>query len=191
MPRVNASRFTLHDSRVLKTAYIGLGANLGDPWMQIQEAIRRVKIHPELHVRAVSKLRWTPPDGGPPQPHFLNGVMELQTALQPEALLVLLQRIESGLGRDRANEMLWGPRVIDLDLLIFEDYVCRTDQLELPHPRLAVRAFVLEPLADIASSVVVPSSGATVNDLWHRLQAQATEQVSHCANVEHTVAAAA
>jgi 2-amino-4-hydroxy-6-hydroxymethyldihydropteridine diphosphokinase len=111
-------------------------------------------------VGAVSTLRETEPWGPVEQPSYLNGVVALDTGLGPDALLAGLLAIERSLGRDRDREIRWGPRRIDLDLLLVDDLVVSTPALELPHPRLHERRFVLEPLAELEPGLLVPGRGS-------------------------------
>lgn len=136
-------------------AYIALGANLGDPSAQLQAALRSLRSASTLEVVAVSQFYRTPPLGPPGQPDYCNAVCVVDTALEPEALLDLLQGIENAAGRKRDGER-WGPRLLDLDLLHMEGRVSRTPRLTLPHPELQHRAFVLVPLAEIAPELLVP-----------------------------------
>ena len=133
-------------------AYVGLGANLGDREGTIRAAVAQL---PGLV--AVSPLRETDPVGVTDQPQFLNGVAALETELAPRALLDVLLAVERRLGRERKER--WGPRTIDLDLLLYGDEVIDEDGLTVPHPRLRERRFVLEPLADLAPTLVVPGLG--------------------------------
>jgi 2-amino-4-hydroxy-6-hydroxymethyldihydropteridine diphosphokinase len=133
-------------------AYVGLGANLGDREGTIRAAVAQLP-----GVVAVSPLRETDPVGVTDQPQFLNGVAELETELEPRELLDVLLAVERRLGRERRER--WGPRTIDLDLLLYGDEVIDEDGLTVPHPRLRERRFVLEPLADLAPKLVVPGLG--------------------------------
>lgn len=144
-------------------AYVGIGANLGDREATIERAVALLRAEPEIEVVAVSRLVETEPWGPVEQPPYLNGALELDTGLSPTALLLTLLRIERTLGRTRDGER-WGPRTIDLDLLLVDGRVERSDELELPHPRMHERAFVLEPLAELDAGLVVPGRG-TVADL--------------------------
>jgi len=129
-----------------ETAYIALGANLGEPEQAIRDAIERIRTLGE--VMAVSSIHITAPVGGPPdQPDYRNAVLALRTTIPPEELLGRLLDIEREMGRVRRER--WGPRIIDLDLLTFGDRVIDTPTLTLPHPRMNERPFVLEPLAEI------------------------------------------
>jgi 2-amino-4-hydroxy-6-hydroxymethyldihydropteridine diphosphokinase len=137
--------------------YIGLGANLGDREATIRRALELLgKNH--TTVVAVSTLRETDPVGYEEQPRFLNGAAALQTKLEPRALLDRLLAVEQELGRDRSGPR-FGPRTIDLDLLLYDRRVVREPGLDVPHPRLHERAFVLEPLLELDESLEVPGRG--------------------------------
>jgi 2-amino-4-hydroxy-6-hydroxymethyldihydropteridine diphosphokinase len=142
-------------------AYVGLGANLGDREQSIRDAVSALP-----GVVVVSTLRETDPVGVIDQPKFLNGVAALETELQPQELLDLLLAVERRLGRERRER--WGPRTIDLDLLLYGDEVIDEEGLTVPHPHLHERRFVLEPLAEIAPTLVVPGLGR-VEDLLAEL----------------------
>ncbi len=153
----------------MATAYIGLGANLGDREATIRAALERLGSHPQVEVTAVSRLIETEPVGGPPeQPPFLNGAAALRTDLEPADLLALMKEVERALGRDPTGPR-WGPRPIDLDLLLYDQRVVRLPGLVVPHPRLRERRFVLEPLAEIAPSARDPETGKTVRELLEAL----------------------
>jgi len=154
----------------MPTVYLGLGANLGKRRETIEAALARLAEHPAIRVRAVSGLIETEPVGGPPgQPNYLNGAAAIETDLEPAALLAELKRIESDLGRRRGPR--WGPREIDLDILLYGDIVLDTPGLTIPHRRLRERRFVLEPLAQIAPDAIDPATGLTVRGLLARLDA--------------------
>ena len=144
----------------MQRAYVGIGANLGDRERTIADALRRMAVLDQTTVGAVSTLRETEPWGPVEQPSYLNGVVALDTGLGPDALLAGLLAIERSLGRDRDREIRWGPRRIDLDLLLVDDLVVSTPALELPHPRLHERRFVLEPLAELEPGLLVPGRGS-------------------------------
>jgi pantoate--beta-alanine ligase len=134
----------------LPTVYIGLGANLGDRESTLRAALAAIDGTPGLRVVAVSSFRETAPVGGPPgQPRYLNAAARLECGLEPRALLERLQAVERDLGRDRAREVRFGPRTVDLDILVFEGREVREPDLVLPHPRMRERAFVMEPLAEL------------------------------------------
>ena len=133
-------------------AYVGLGSNLGDREGTIRAALAKLP-----GVVAVSTLRETDPVGITDQPRFLNGVAALETELAPRELLDVLLAVERRLGRERGQR--WGPRTIDLDLLLYGDEVIDETGLTIPHPRLHERRFVLEPLAELSPALVVPGRG--------------------------------
>jgi 2-amino-4-hydroxy-6-hydroxymethyldihydropteridine diphosphokinase len=139
--------------------YIGLGANLGDREATIRTALDLLAAEGDVAVEAVSSLRETDPVGYEDQPRFLNGAAALRTELAPRALLDRLQDIERHLGRDRSGPR-FGPRTIDLDLLLYGSAEIDEPGLEIPHPRLHERLFVLEPLAELDERLEVPGRGS-------------------------------
>jgi len=140
-------------------AFVGLGSNLGDREGTLRAAVGRLRALPQTRVVAVSKLRNTDPVGYLEQPRFLNGAVELATALSPRALLDALMELERRFGRDRVAYPPQGPRTLDLDLLLYGGQTIAEPGLEVPHPRLHERRFVLEPLADLAPALEVPGKG--------------------------------
>ena len=138
--------------------YVGLGSNLGDREESIRRALELLD-GPEIAVERVSSLRETDPVGYEDQPRFLNGAAALRTELAPRELLERLQAVEGGLGRDRSGPR-FGPRTIDLDLLLYGDEMVDEQGLQIPHPRLAERVFVLEPLAELDGGLEVPGLGS-------------------------------
>jgi 2-amino-4-hydroxy-6-hydroxymethyldihydropteridine diphosphokinase len=146
-------------------AYVGLGANLGDRECQLRRAAELIE------AERLSTIRETEPWGLADQPRFLNAVAELDTDLAPRALLERLLEVERSLGRVRTGPR-WGPRAIDLDLLLFGERSVDEPGLTVPHPRLPERLFVLEPLAELAPDAVVPGLG-TVSELLAKLQSAA------------------
>jgi 2-amino-4-hydroxy-6-hydroxymethyldihydropteridine diphosphokinase len=152
-------------------AAIALGSNLnskfGDREANFQEAVRRIGALGE--VRAVSSFYDTEPVGFLEQPRFLNGTLVLETELEPRALMRELLGVERAMGREREGAVAKGPRVIDLDLLLYRDVVMSTDELTVPHPEMQARRFVLEPLAEIAPEWVHPVLGVTVGTMLKRL----------------------
>jgi 2-amino-4-hydroxy-6-hydroxymethyldihydropteridine diphosphokinase len=148
-------------------AAIALGSNLvsrfGDREANLREAVRRIESLGE--VRAVSSFYDTEPVGYREQPRFLNAAMLLKTELGPRELMRKLLEVERAMGREREAAVPKGPRVIDLDLLLYGDWVLWAEELILPHPRMEERRFVLEPLAEIAPEWVHPVLGKTVREL--------------------------
>jgi 2-amino-4-hydroxy-6-hydroxymethyldihydropteridine diphosphokinase len=141
-------------------AFVGLGSNLGERETTLRAAIGRLRTIPNVEVRAVSSLRDTEPVGYVDQPRFLNGVVELETSLSARALLGVLLELERAFGRDRATAPPLGPRTLDLDLLLYGDATIDEPLLEVPHPRLHERRFVLEPLAELDPDLEVPGHGS-------------------------------
>jgi 2-amino-4-hydroxy-6-hydroxymethyldihydropteridine diphosphokinase len=144
-------------------AFVGLGSNLGDREATIARAVDLLRSVDGVEVVAVSSLRETEPWGPVEQPPFLNGAAAVETELSPRGLLDALLAVEQALGRDRSGER-WGPRTIDLDLLLYGDATVSEPGLAVPHPRLHERRFALEPLAELAPEALVPGRG-TVADL--------------------------
>jgi 2-amino-4-hydroxy-6-hydroxymethyldihydropteridine diphosphokinase len=142
------------------TVYLSLGGNLGDPAKSMGAALRMLDADADTRVTGVSSLYRTPPWGKLDQPDFLNAAAAISTGLAPRALLDLCLDAERRLKRVR--EERWGPRLIDIDILVFGDRVIHETGLEVPHPRMLERAFVLAPLAEIAPGLVV--GGRSVAD---------------------------
>jgi 2-amino-4-hydroxy-6-hydroxymethyldihydropteridine diphosphokinase len=141
-------------------AFVGLGSNLGERETTLRAAIGRLRTIPNVEVRRVSALRDTEPVGYVDQPRFLNGVVELETTLSARALLGVLLELERAFGRDRSTGPPMGPRTLDLDLLLYGDATIDEPLLEVPHPRLQERRFVLEPLAELDPHLEVPGQGS-------------------------------
>jgi len=135
-------------------AFLGLGSNLGDRGHYLEEAVSALR-SPVLKVEATSRIYETEPWGVSDQPLYWNQVIEVETLLEPLALLHVCQEIELRLGRERKAH--WGPRTIDIDLLIYDNRFSDSEELMLPHPYLEERAFVLVPLREIAPQLVLPS----------------------------------
>ena len=145
-------------------AYVGLGSNLGEREATLREALTRLGELDGVAVVAVSSFRETDPVGNVDQPRFVNGAAEIETNLGPRELLDRLLEVERSLGRDRSREERWGPRTVDLDLLLYGDETVGEVGLEIPHPRLAERPFVLEPLLELDSELRLPN-GRALRDL--------------------------
>jgi len=140
-------------------AFVGLGSNLGDREETLNRAAEALRVLPETTVRAVSAFRDTAPVGIVDQPRFLNAVVELETQLGARKLLEALLGIERSLGRDRLGVPSGGPRTLDLDLLLYGRAEIAERGLVVPHPRLAERRFVLEPLSELDPALEVPGKG--------------------------------
>jgi 2-amino-4-hydroxy-6-hydroxymethyldihydropteridine diphosphokinase len=146
-------------------AYISFGSNLGDRIDMIVRALKCVNRSESILIKSVSHLYETEPIGYAAQSDFLNGVAELSTPLTPLELLATLQDIERTLGRTR--DVRWGPRCIDLDILLFNDVIMDQKKLTIPHPEMHKRKFVLAPLADMAPDVNIPGTRKTVTRMLH------------------------
>ena len=150
-------------------AFVGLGANLGPREVTLLRAVDLLGVEPGVDVLELSGLRETAPVGNVDQPEFLNGAVAVETSLSPRGLLDALLRVERELGRVRDGTQ-WGPRTIDLDLLVYGDEVVDEPELRVPHPRVHERRFALEPLAELDPDLVVPGHG-TVSELLAKLDA--------------------
>lgn len=146
-------------SGAMPLVYIGLGSNLGDREATIRQALDLLAADRAIEIEAVSSLRDTDPVGYADQPRFLNGAAALRTKLAPRAVLERLQHVERALGRARSGPR-FGPRTIDLDLLLYDGEGIDEADLVVPHPRLHERRFVLEPLAELDSNLEVPGRGS-------------------------------
>ncbi len=146
-----------------QTAYIGLGSNLGDPVAQIQRAFDLLRDLPRTRLMGRSSLYESAPFGPVEQPNFINAVASIATELNPADLLAQLQNIQRNQGRT-AGGVRWGPRILDLDLLLYGDVVIETTDLTVPHPGIAMRNFVLLPLRELSPDLVIPNLGR-VGDL--------------------------
>jgi len=144
-------------------AFLGLGSNLGDRHANLRDAIAALNADAGVKVVRVSRFLHTSPQGGPAQPDYLNAAAEIDTSLSPRQLLQLLLEIETRLGRVRKER--WGPRTLDLDLLLYERRIISDPHLQLPHPRMHSRVFVLKPLAEIAPEAWHPVLDESVSTL--------------------------
>ena len=147
---------------IWQTAYVGIGSNLENPKLQVQQAIDVIDQHQSCKVVARSSLYQTDPVGFEDQPKFVNAVCQLSTRLEPLGLLRALLNIESSLGRVRTGQVN-GPRNIDLDILLYESQILNLHDLILPHPRMHERRFVLQPLIELSPDIEIPKLGKAVD----------------------------
>lgn len=153
-------------SSKLNIAFIALGANLDRPSESIERAIVRIEAN-EIKVLQRASLYRSPPMGPQDQPDFINTVIQVESRFTAQELLQKLQNIETEMGKTKIRH--WGPRIIDLDLILFEEQIIDSDGLTVPHPRMHERRFVLEPLAELAPNLIVPTHNKTVRDLESEL----------------------
>ncbi len=149
-------------------AYLGIGSNLGDKIEQCRKAITEILAIHGHRLLTQSSFYKTQPMGYLAQDWFINGVIHIETDLEPLELLRKLKEIESKMGRKET--VRWGPRAIDLDLLLYDDLVMKTEELEIPHPRLKDRQFVLIPLVEISPNLIHPSLKKTMRELLSEIQ---------------------
>ena len=147
----------------MSTAYIALGSNLADPPRQLRAAVRAIGGLPQTRIEALSRVYRSAAVGPGDQPDYLNAVVRIETALEPETLLGSLQAIESARGRVRGER--WGPRTLDLDILLYGDSKIATAALTIPHPGMTSRDFVLYPLRDAAGGNLVLPDGQDLDTL--------------------------
>lgn len=158
-------------------AYIGLGANMGDPVAQIQSALGDLRAVPGTILHTCSSLYRTPPVGPQDQPDFINAVACLETNLPAITLLHHMQDIENRYGRSRGGRK-WGPRTLDLDLLLFGREHIEEENLTVPHPEMTKRGFVLYPLLEIAPDIHIPGKGAA-RDWLDKIDHTGIERITH------------
>ncbi len=156
------------------TVYIGLGSNVGDREEFIEQAVFLLEKNPNITVTRRSTNYETEAEGGGDQPPFINAAVEIKTTLPPLKLLEVTQEIEAALGRER--EVEWGPRTIDLDILLYDDQILSEDKLQIPHPLMHERLFVLKPLKEIAPHAIHPVLEKTVEALYDERKAEAGEK---------------
>jgi 2-amino-4-hydroxy-6-hydroxymethyldihydropteridine diphosphokinase len=147
----------------MKTAYIGIGSNIGDPQRNCHEAIGRIGAVDGCRVISVSSFYLTEPVGDRAQEWYVNGVVSISTAMSVRDLLNSLLKIEANMGRVRTVK--WGPRIIDLDILLYGQDIIDETALKIPHPMMHLRKFVMAPMADLAPEVVHPVLGKTMTEL--------------------------
>jgi 2-amino-4-hydroxy-6-hydroxymethyldihydropteridine diphosphokinase len=162
-------------SKAQLRAWIGLGSNLEDPLAQVSTALQELRLLPDTTLAARSSLYRSDPVGPPGQPDYINAVAALDTRLEPEALLDALQAIEQM--HQRVRKIHWGPRTLDLDLLLYGDQVISTPRLTVPHAYMTERNFVLWPLAELAPELILPD-GRPLNTLLQHCPLGTLEKIS-------------
>lgn len=158
----------------MSIAYLSLGSNLGDRLDMLSRAVRSLE-QPGTRVLQVSSVYETAPQGKTDQPDFLNIAVRVETALAPPDLLVHVQQVELALGRVRT--VRWGPRTVDIDILLYGGEIVAWPELELPHPRMLERAFVLIPLLELDPSLALPHTGERLRNYCERLPHQVVTPV--------------
>ena len=152
----------------MSTAYISIGSNLGDREENCKQALRLLHANGIL-IKKQSRMYETEPWGIKDQPKFINMAIEVETDKEPEEFLAVLKNIENEIGR--TETVKWGPRVIDLDILFYDDLILKTEDLEIPHPLLHERDFVLKPLSEIAPDKKHPVTGKAVKEMLENIKA--------------------
>ena len=164
-------------------AWLGLGSNLKQPVVQIKCALTCLELADGIEILETSGLYRTPPWGDKGQGDFINAVVKIETQLDPVPLLRVLQSIENEMGRQRSGRR-WGPRIIDIDLLLYADQLVQTEELELPHPRMHERAFVLVPLCELDKTLEIPGHGIA-EELLQKLDSEDICQVKEEQGSQH------
>lgn len=156
-------------------AYVGVGANLDNPLKQVQIAVSNLSTLPQTACLGYSSFYRSKPLGPTDQPDYINAVAAVETTLSPQMLLKALQQLEEKQGRCRGGKR-WGPRIIDLDILLYGDLALQSDELCLPHPGLFVREFVLYPLAEVAEDLILPG-GESILELKAKCPDRGIERI--------------
>jgi len=173
--RASANR----NNQAMARVFIGIGSNVGDRAAHLAQAREALASLAGTKLVAFSRIYETAPVGPVPQGEYLNAAAELDTQLEPLDLLDKLRAIEAGSGRAAESQRVkWGPRTLDLDILLYDDRVIASDRLHVPHPHMHGRRFVLEPLADIAPEARHPTAGATIRELLRRVVAAEAQHKS-------------
>ena len=158
----------------MKTVYIGIGGNLGDPYENCIKAVEAIGEHPSCEIKVLSSFYRTEPVGVEGQNWFINAVMSMNTSLSPAELINTLLQIEKEMGRKRSGKR-WESRIIDLDVLLIGDEIINDKNLTVPHPRMHTRRFVMAPMADIAPELIHPVLGKRMEDLLEEIPGEEQE----------------
>lgn len=164
----------------MHSVYIGFGSNIGDRLSYIQNAIQHIAQTKGIIIHKISSLYKTSPVGYDAQDDFLNGVVAIQTDLPPLNLLHTLKQIETSVGRQHRSR--WGPREIDLDILIYADVCQKTTEITIPHPEMHLRRFVLVPLVELAPDIVHPIFKETIQNLLNNLETD--QSIVKCEDID-------
>lgn len=159
----------------MNKVYLALGANLGEPRRQLQDAVFSLHAHPAIQLQQCSSMYASKPMGPQNQPDYVNAVIAIQTSLTPHQLLDATQAIETAAGRVRGQH--WGPRTLDIDILLFDSQIVTDERLLIPHPGLTQREFVLIPLAEIAPELIL-ADGQTVTTLARQIPANGLDIIA-------------
>jgi len=158
------------------TAYLSIGSNKGDKKENLNQAIDCLNSHKMVRVKAVSSFYRTQPQNFEDQDWFINAALKVETQVEPEALLEILKTIELSLDKE-GKPFRFGPRIIDLDIIFFQNLVLKTDHLEIPHPRMQDRCFVLRPMCDIGADAIHPVFNKTPEQLLKKVETQQSQEV--------------
>ncbi len=159
-----------------QTVYLSIGSNVGDKKQHLDKAVKLLQNHDQITVTAVSSFYQTEPQNYMDQDWFVNAAVKLETSLDPMDLLDTLKQLETDLDKE-GKPFRFGPRIIDLDIIYYGGAVFKTERLEIPHPRMHERCFVLVPLCDIGADAIHPTLNMTSNELLDRIEEQETQKV--------------
>lgn len=160
----------------LHTVYLSIGSNMGDKKKNLEKAISYLKAHEIIHLEAISSFYKTQPQNYIDQDWFVNAALKIKTSLLPEPLLVVLKTLEKQMDKG-GKPFRFGPRIIDLDIIFFDDMILKSECLEIPHPRMHERCFVLVPLCDIAATQVHPVLKLKSKELLEKIEKQEAQKV--------------
>ena len=158
------------------SVYLSIGSNIGDKKRNLDDVINLLDKHEEIEVISISSFYMTEPQNFKDQDWFLNAALKIKTGLGPEDLLVIFKQFEKTMDKD-GKVFRFGPRTIDLDIIYYDDLVIKTETLEIPHPRMHERCFVLVPLCDIASEEIHPVFNLRSDELLRNIEQQKTQKV--------------